>query len=160
MKSTYKNLVTGINKLSPVNPLLLRITAGIVMFPHGAQLLLGWFGGPGLSNSIQLLMSGSNLPWLLAVIVIMVQFFGSVFLLAGFFTRFSAFSMFIIFIGMIFSGHIEHGFFMNWFGNQRGEGFEFHLLMLGICASLIISGGGKYSVGQLLKRAKSNQNEH
>lgn len=145
MKTVFHRLVAGLNALTPVQPLILRITAAVVMFPHGAQLLLGWFGGPGLGNSLQLLTTSYHLPWLIALVVILLQFFSSVFLLAGFYTRFWAFSMFFVVVGMIFNGHAEHGFFMNWFGQQKGEGFEFHLLLLGIYTALFFSGGGRYA---------------
>jgi putative oxidoreductase len=126
--------------------LILRITAGIVMFPHGAQFLLGWFGGYGFTNSMNYLTNVAGLPWIIGFMVIVIEFFGSLMFFTGSFTRLAAISMFILVIGMIFSGHIEHGFFMNWMGNQKGEGIEFHLLMLGICAGLIVLGGGKYSI--------------
>lgn len=128
---------------------ILRLTAGIVMFPHGAQMLLGWFGGSGFSGTMQYLTGMEGLPWIIGFMVIMIEFFGSLLLLAGAIIRPVAVAMIIIFIGMIMSGHLEHGFFMNWLGNQKGEGFEYHLLMLGICTGLIITGGGKYSVDSI-----------
>ncbi len=130
-------------------PLVLRLTIGIVMWPHGAQLLLGWFGGYGFNGSMGY-FSENGLPWIIGFLVIFIQFFGSLFLVTGFITRIAALAMFVIGVGMIFSGHTEHGFFMNWFGNQKGEGFEFHLLLLGICAALFLSGGGKHSVDKKL----------
>lgn len=132
-------------------PLILRSTLAIVMWPHGAQLLLGWFGGYGFTGTMEYFIQ-TGLPWVIGFLVILIQFFGSLFILAGLFTRLASFGMLVIGVGMIFSGHIEHGFFMNWFGNQQGEGFEFHLLLLGICAALILTGGGKLSIDKKLSQ--------
>ena len=145
--SSYASKMLKTN--NDIYPLILRLTIGIVMWPHGAQLLLGWFGGYGLNGTMNYFMQ-NGLPWLAGFLVILIQFFGSIFILIGLHTRFSAFAMFVIGVGMIFSGHTEHGFFMNWFGNQKGEGFEFHLLLLGICATLFFTGGGKYSADKKL----------
>lgn len=127
-------------------PLIIRLTIACVMWPHGAQLLLGWFGGYGFTATMDYFTSTSNLPYVVGLLVIMIQFFGSILIASGTLTRLSAFAMFSIGVGMIFSGHTEHGFFMNWFGNQKGEGFEFHLLLLGLCLALMISGSGKWAI--------------
>ncbi len=129
--------------------LILRLTAGLVMLPHGAQLLLGWFGGYGFEGTMNYFTTAEGLPWIVGFLVIMIQFFGSLMLVLGFFTRLNALAMFGIVVGMIFS-HTDYGFFMNWFGNQKGEGFEFHLLLLGICAGSMFLGSGKYSLDQKL----------
>ncbi len=134
------------------NALFLRTTLALVMWPHGAQLLLGWFNGYGFSATMEYFTLKAGLPYLIALMVIGIEFFMPLLLLAGLLTRFAACSMFIIVTGMIFSGHWEHGFFMNWFGNQQGEGIEYHLLLLGICMALIISGSGKYSADHLFTR--------
>ncbi len=136
-----------------VAALLLRITAGLVMLPHGAQLLLGWFGGNGFTNTMDYFVNVEGLPWLVGFLVIMIQFLGSLMLVFGLFTRLNAIGMFCIVFGMIFS-HTEFGFFMNWFGAQKGEGYEFHLLLLGICAASIFLGSGKYSLDQKLFKLK------
>lgn len=127
-------------------PLVLRLGAGVVMWPHGAQFLLGLFGGGGFEPSMDYLTGMQHLPWLVAFMVIMIQFFGALMLLAGLLTRVAALGMFGLAIGMMCSGHLEHGFFMNWMGNAKGEGIEFHLLLLAICAALVMEGGGRFSV--------------
>ncbi len=129
--------------------LVLRATVAIVMWPHGAQQLLGWFGGYGFSGTMQY-FAQLGLPSVISFLVIIIQFFGSLLLLTGLFTRFSAFAMIILVVGMVFSGHTQYGFFMNWGGNQGGEGFEYHLLLLGICLALIFTGGGKLSIDKKL----------
>jgi putative oxidoreductase len=133
-------------------PLALRFCLSIVILPHGAQKLLGWFGGPGFSGAVNYLVNDYNLPWLITVLVIIVEFAAPLFLLAGFLTRLSAGTIFILFIGIIFTAHFDAGFFMNWFGQLPAgqEGFEYHLLVLGITLALVISGGGKYSIDEVL----------
>lgn len=130
--------------------LILRITLAIVIFPHGAQLLLGWFGGYGYSETMKYFTTVANLPYLIGFMVIMIQFFGALMLLFGIAVRFNALAMFVIFIGMIVTSHLEYGFFMNWFGTQKGEGYEYHLLVLGITLTLLLKGSGNYIVGKRL----------
>lgn len=128
-------------------PALIRVTLAIVLFPHGAQKLLGWFGGPGFSGAIEHLTVDYGLPWVLSFLVILIEFFVPLLLLVGLFTRISASTIFILFVGIIFTAHAADGFFMNWFGQLPAgrEGFEYHLLILGMTAALITSGGGKYA---------------
>lgn len=126
-------------------PLVLRLTLGIVMFPHGAQKLLGWFGGGGFSATMQG-MTSMGLPAVVVFLVIMAESFGALGLITGFLTRFSAFGIATVMLGAIFTVHAKVGFFMNWTGQQQGEGFEYHLLVLGIALALMLRGGGKLSV--------------
>ena len=125
--------------------LILRLTLGIVIFPHGAQKLLGWFGGGGFSATMQG-MTSMGLPAAIVFLVIVAESFGALGLIAGFLTRFSAFGISMVMLGAIFTVHAKVGFFMNWFGQQQGEGYEFHLLALGIALALMLRGGGKLSV--------------
>jgi len=130
--------------------LVLRLTLGLVMFPHGAQKLLGWYGGFGFDGTMGFFTNTMGLPWLIGFLVIIGEFFGSLGLLAGFLTRFIAASFIIIMLGAIMTSHLPHGFFMNWSGQQQGEGFEYHLLVIGISAALLIVGGGKWSVDRMV----------
>ena len=132
--------------------LILRVTLGIVMFPHGAQKLLGWYGGFGFSGTMGFFTDKMGMPAVLAFLIIMGESFGSLGLLAGLLTRFCAASIGVIMLGAITLVHWPHGFFMNWFGKQQGEGFEFHLLVIGIAAVLVLVGGGKWSVDQEIAR--------
>ena len=129
-----------------------RVMLGCVMFPHGAQKLLGWFGGFGFTNTMTYFTQTAGLPWVVAFLIIMGESFGSLGLILGFFTRLSAFGLICIMLGAIITVHIPNGFFMNWFGKQAGEGFEYHLLVIGISIPLLISGGGKYSVDSLINK--------
>lgn len=96
-----------------------------------------------------------GLPWLVGFLVIMLEFFGSLLLIAGVATRFVASAFIAVMLGAIFQVAGSNGFFMNWFGNQAGEGYEYHLLMVGMALSLLISGGGRLSVDRLLTSPKS-----
>ncbi len=133
--------------------LILRLTLGIVMFPHGAQKLLGWFGGGGFSATMQG-MTSMGLPAAIVFLVIVAESFGAFGLIAGFLTRFSAFGIATVMLGAIFTVHTKVGFFMNWTGQQQGEGYEYHLLVLGIALVLMIRGGGKLSVDGALQGNK------
>lgn len=130
--------------------LILRLTLGLVIFPHGAQKLLGWYGGFGFSGTMGFFTETMHLPWLIAFLVIIGESFGSVALLLGFLTRFTAASLAVIMAGAIVTTHIPYGFFMNWFGKQQGEGYEYHLLVIGIGFALLITGAGKWSVDRLI----------
>lgn len=130
--------------------LILRLTLGLVMFPHGAQKLLGWYGGFGFSGTMGFFTETMHLPWLIAFLVIIGESFGSVALLLGLLTRFTAASLAVIMVGAIVTTHLPHGFFMNWFGKQAGEGYEYHLLVIGVGLGLLITGAGKWSVDRLI----------
>ncbi len=130
--------------------LILRLTMGLVMFPHGAQKLLGWLGGFGFSGTMGFFTGTMHLPWIIAFLVIMGEFFGSLALIAGFFSRFVAASFVIIMVGAIATSHLPHGFFMNWSGQQQGEGYEYHLLVIGMSLALMLTGAGRWSVDRMV----------
>lgn len=135
--------------------LILRVMLGLVMLPHGAQKLLGWFGGFGLTGTMGFFTEQMHVPAAIAFLVIMGESFGALGLITGFLTRFSAFGVFCIMLGAIFMVHLPNGFFMNWFGKQAGEGFEYHLLVIGMSIALMIAGAGKWSVdGAIAKRLR------
>ena len=148
-------------KLLATNPynwtaLIVRLTLGIVIFPHGAQKLLGWFGGYGYSGTMGFLTGMAHLPWILALLVILIEFFGALFLVFGFLTRLAAFGMLVNFIGIIYTSHLKSGFFMNWANTPGvGQGYEYHLLVIGISLALLIAGGGKASVDAALTNRKT-----
>src|SRR5919197_2346861 len=107
--------------------LILRVALGIVMLPHGAQKLLGWFGGFGFSGTMGFFTQQMHLPWIVAFLIIIGESFGSMGLIIGFLTRVAAFGVLLIMVGAISLVHWPNGFFMNWSGKQAGEGFEYHL---------------------------------
>jgi putative oxidoreductase len=127
----------------------LRIILGLVIFPHGAQKLLGWFGGYGFTGTMNFFTETVGLPWLIGFLVIMIEFFGSLLLIAGTGTRIIAASYIVLALGIAISSHFQNGFFINWLGNQTGEGFEFFILWIGLSIALLVKGGGKYSGDKL-----------
>ena len=129
-----------------------RVILGCVFLPHGAQKLFGWFGGFGFTNTMTYFTQTAGLPWIIAFLIIIGESLGSLGLILGFFTRLSALGLICIMVGAIITVHIPNGFFMNWFGKQAGEGFEYHLLVIGMSIPLLISGGGKYSVDMLIHK--------
>ena len=134
---------------------LARLTLGIVIFPHGAQKLLGWFGGPGFNGTLGYFEQAFGVPAMLAVLVILAEFFGGLGLILGLLTRLSAIGVGLVMLGAIFlGGHVENGFFMNWTGQQAGEGFEFHLLAIGLALVVLKLGGGRWSVDRAITRRK------
>ncbi|MBI2518061.1 MAG: DoxX family protein [Opitutae bacterium] len=132
-------------------PVFLRLALGLMMFPHGAQKLLGWFGGYGFSGSMGYFTGTVGTPWVIGALVILGEFFGSLMLIAGIGTRFAAASLAVILLGAAWQLR-ANGFFMNWFGNQKGEGLEFFLLAVGLAVALVILGGGRWSVDAALAR--------
>lgn len=133
--------------------LLLRLTLGLVMFAHGAQKALGWFGGYGFGGTMQFFTQQLHVPALFAFLAIAAEFAGSLGLLSGFLTRIAAFGILCNMLVAIFMVHLGNGFFMNWYGTQKGEGFEYQILAIGLALAIIIRGGGKASVDRALSPA-------
>jgi len=131
----------------------LRLVLGVVFFAHGAQKMLGWFGGPGFSGSMGLFTGYLHIPAPLAFLAIAAEFFGGLGLILGFLTRIAAFGIAMNMIVAIAMVHSTFGFFMNWTGTQKGEGFEYHLLALAITAFLMIHGAGAFSVDRTIVAA-------
>jgi len=138
---------------------ILRLVLGVVFFAHGAQKLLGWFGGFGFANTLNMFTGMLHIPAPLAFLAIAAEFFGGLGLIFGFLTRMAAFGIGVNMLVAILTLHGAFGFFMNWTGTQKGEGFEFHLLVLSIVTFLVIRGGGAFSVDRVLSvpvRAESS----
>ena len=132
--------------------LVLRLFLVLVFFPHGMQKVFGWFGGPGFFAAMDMFTSKAGFPAVLAFLAIMAESLGAVALLAGLFTRIAALGIGVNMVVCALSNHVKNGFFMNWMGTQKGEGFEYHLLAVAICAALIIRGGGKWSLDGIMER--------
>jgi putative oxidoreductase len=124
-----------------------RLVAGLVMLPHGAQHLLGAFNGPGLAGTVQFL---GTVGYLVAI----GEFFGGIGLIAGVLSRFSAAAIIGIMIGAALMVHVPFGFFMNWSGTQKGEGFEYHVLMVGLLLPTLIAGPGRFSLSRFFHAPK------
>ncbi len=125
--------------------LIARVVLGLVILPHGLQKLFGMFGGYGFSATVGAL-SGMGIPAPVAVLVILAESFGALFLIPGLISRFSALGVGLVMLGAVLTVHAQFGFFMNWSGTAAGEGFEYHLLALGLALIVLIRGGGKWSL--------------
>lgn len=125
--------------------LIARLALGIVILPHGLQKLLGVFGGYGFGPTVEF-FTGIGVPAFLAVLIILGESFGALFLILGLISRVSAAAIALIMLGAVFMVHLPNGFFMNWFGAQKGEGFEYHILALGLALIVVLRGGGKWSL--------------
>jgi len=129
--------------------LIARVALGIVIFPHGAQKMLGWFGGHGFNGTMGFFTETLGLPPVVALLVISIEFFGSLFLIFGFLTRLAALGIIGVFIGVA-SINLKNGFFMNWTGTQSGEGIEYFILLFGLAIIPIILGAGKAGLDAIL----------
>lgn len=128
------------------SPTIVRILLGGVLWAHGAQKFLGLFGGYGFDGTMNFFTDTVGLPWLVGLLVIIIEFFGALSLVLGLATRLWSMAMIILFVGIVLTSHLQYGFFMNWFTNQEGEGYEFFILAIGMAASLVLTGGGALSM--------------
>jgi len=131
---------------------IIRLTIGLILFPHGAQKMLGIFGGFGFTGTMNFFTSNLHLPWLIGFLVIIIEFVGSISLIAGIASRVWSIAIIILMTGIIFTSHIQNGFFINWFGNQKGEGYEYHLLLIGLSLAMLVNGSGKYSLDKIVSK--------
>lgn len=130
--------------------LILRLTAGAIMLPHGLQKSFGLFGGFGFKASMSYFTDTMKLPWIISVTIILLETIGPIGLIAGVFSRVWASGLIVIMTGAIITTNGKNGLFMNWYSNQSGEGFEYHLLFIGICVAILAAGSGKFSVDALM----------
>jgi putative oxidoreductase len=130
---------------------ILRVVLGTVFFAHGAQKMLGWFGGFGFHGTMGF-FEHMGMPAPVAFLVICTEFFGGLGLIVGLLTRIAALGIGVEMIGAIFMVHLPNGFFMNWMGNQKGEGFEYHLLTVAMAAALLLRGAGAFSLDRSLSK--------
>ena len=133
---------------------ILRLVLGLVFFAHGAQKMLGWFGGYGFTGTMGFFTGTMHIPVPLAFLAIVAEFFGGLGLILGFLTRIAAFGIAVNMLVAIATVHGAFGFFMNWSGSQKGEGFEDHLLVLAMTVFLMIRGAGAFSVDRALMVAE------
>jgi putative oxidoreductase len=129
----------------------LRVVLGVVFFAHGAQKMLGWFGGYGFHGTMGF-FEHLGMPAPVALLIICTEFFGGLGLIVGLLTRIAALGIGVEMIGAIFLVHLPNGFFMNWFGTQKGEGFEYHLLTIAMAAALLLRGAGAFSADLALSK--------
>jgi putative oxidoreductase len=130
---------------------MLRVVLGVVFFAHGAQKMLGWFGGYGFHGTMGA-FTQMGMPAALAFLIICTEFFGGLGLIVGLLTRIAALGIGGLMVGAIFMVHLPNGFFMNWMGTQKGEGFEYHLLALAMAGALLLRGAGAFSLDRTLSK--------
>ena len=135
--------------------LVLRLGLGLVFFPHGAQKVLGWYGGYGFTATMGFFTQTLHIPAFFAFLAILAESAGALALIFGFFTRVAAFGIASVMVVAIATAHLQYGFFMNWSGAQKGEGIEYHLLAIVIALALMISGGGKLSADAAIAKKLS-----
>jgi putative oxidoreductase len=132
---------------------LLRVVLGVIFFAHGAQLALGWFGGHGYQGSMQFFTHVIGIPAIFAFLAIMAQFLGGLGLIVGLLSRVAAFGIAADMLVAVLKVHLAFGFFMNWFGMQKGEGYEYHLLVIAIAIAIIVRGAGALSIDRAISKA-------
>jgi putative oxidoreductase len=135
---------------SDATPAVARIALGVTMFPHGAQKVLGWFGGDGLTRTLDLFTEQLGIPTALALLAIAAEFLGGIGLVTGALSRVAAFGVACVMIVATFKVQLHNGLFMNWTGHQAGEGFEFDVLALALAVIVLLKGGGAWSLDRLL----------
>ncbi len=128
---------------------IVRLVLGIVFFAHGAQKMLGWFGGYGFHGTMGF-FTHNGIPAPLAFLAICAEFFGGLGLIFGLLSRIAAFGIMVNMLVAIATVHRFNGLFMNWFGNQKGEGYEYHLLAIALCLVVMIKGAGALSIDRAL----------
>jgi putative oxidoreductase len=143
----FKKLLTTSNESGL---LVIRLVLAIMIFAHGAQKLLGWWGGYGFEGTMGFFTQTMGIPWIFGFAAIITEFFGGILLALGMFSRLWAAAIGVVMAVAVFTVHLPNGFFMNWGGSQKGEGIEFFILAIGIAAALVIQGGGKWAVDNLL----------
>ena len=142
----FRKLISTQNEYSLA---LARVVLGMVFFAHGAQKMLGWFGGLGFSGTIGL-FAKLGMPGVVALFAIFVEFFGALSLLFGLLSRVAALAIIVEMIGAVLTIHIHNGFFMNWTGQQKGEGFEYHLITIALALLLVVQGAGALSIDRMI----------
>jgi putative oxidoreductase len=142
-------------KTQSLGQLVLRLALGGVMLPHGLQKALGLFGGQGFSATVDFFEKNLQVPPYLTWLVIAAETLGSLGLIFGLATRLCALGVLAVMAGAVWMVHLDNGFFMNWNATpQQGEGFEYHILAMGMATALVILGGGYYSLDRMLRERK------
>ena len=133
-----------------------RLVLGTLFFIHGDQLMLGWFGGYGLTGSMQFFTQQLGIPASLAFLAICAQFIGGLMLILGLIGRAAALSIICTMAIAVVKVHWQFGLFMNWFGTQKGEGFEYHLLAITLGLVIALRGSGALSLDRVLARSRAS----
>jgi putative oxidoreductase len=124
---------------------IVRVVLGVVLFAHGAQKLLGWYAGQGFRNTLQA-FNHLKVPASVAVVVIFAECFGGLGLIVGLLSRLAALGVLGTMVGAVVLVHYRYGLFMNWTGDKRAHGFEYHLLAIALALVVLVKGGGALSL--------------
>lgn len=122
--------------------LILRLALGTIMVAHGAQKLLGWFGGPGPEGFLGF-MGSLGIPAAIGWLAIVAEFFGGIAVLLGAFARAGALMFAVNMLVAMLVVHAPNGFFM---GGEGGGGIEFTLMLFAASLAIVIAGPGRYSL--------------
>lgn len=148
-RSAFQRFIATDARLAPA---LARLALGLVMLPHALQKTAGWFGGHGFSGTYGAFTTTMGIPGPLAFLAIAAELLGAIALIFGVLTRLGALAIIGVMLGAIAIVHLPHGFFMNWYGTQAGEGFEYHLLAIALGVVCLLQGGGRVSVDRALMK--------
>jgi putative oxidoreductase len=150
--SGFRRAAAAFFSTSPdASGVILRLALALTLFPHGAQKAVGWFGGFGLEKTLGFFSQGGY-PLPLSLAIVAAEFLGPIALVFGFFTRWSAFGIGLVMAGAALMVHSSNGFFMNWMGNQKGEGIEYFIPVIAIALALIVKGAGAWSADRAIAR--------
>jgi len=140
-------LDSNLDQFKEYGVLFIRIGLGVIFIAHGGQKLFGLFGGHGLSGTIGFMdKMGFQPAMLFGAALACAEFFGGVLALLGLFTRWAGLFLAIVMSVAVYTVHLKNGLFMS------NKGFEFSGALLCMALSLIVSGGGRWSIDKLLRK--------
>ena len=137
----------------------LRVVLAVVILPHGLQKLFGWFGGFGFAGTMGYFTDTLGVPWMFGFAAILAETLGALLLLVGLLSRLAAFGIGAVMVTAALTVHLPNGFFMNWFGNQAGEGVEFFVLATALAVAVVVGGGGAWSVDRYLTEVQTEKTD-
>ena len=146
---------------SAAAPTVTRLALAALLFPHGAQHALGWFGGYGFAGTLEWMTGTLGFPAPLAALAITTELLAPLALVLGLGGRAAALGLIGLMMGAI-STHVPNGFFMNWFGQLHTgqEGFEYHLVVVALATVTVMEGSGAFSLDRRLAAALARRGRH
>ena len=129
---------------------LARIILAVIFFAHGSQKMFGFFGGRGVSGTIEIFQQTMGIPAPLTILAMTAEVFGAAGLFLGLFSRIAAMGVLVVMVVAPFANHLYPNFFMNWQGRQMGEGYEYHLLAIALIVTILVRGGGALSLDRAI----------
>ena len=151
-----KKLLATIDSYGPT---ILRIALGGVLIVHGLQKTVGLCGGNGFAGTMKFFTGSLHIPYVFALAAIITESLGSACIILGLLTRFWSLGVAIMISVAAYKVHLPNGFFMNWSGKQKGEGFEYHILMVAMALTLMVPGAGRASLDAALAGTKAKKSK-